>query len=74
MQFPFLVISNNFYIFAEKDSDVSFTNLAFNEINTSDFRQLRQLIRLPYGKIRPAVDNLNDKFVSAEIARLLILP
>ena len=57
-------------VFAECDSDVGTTNLAFHEIDTGDVRPLCQPVRrIPYGEMRAAVESEIDKLVSANIAR-----
>ena len=57
-------------VFAECDSDVGTTNLAFHEIDTGDVRPLRHPVRrIPYGEMCAAVESEIDKLVSADIAR-----
>ena len=56
-------------MFAESDSDVGTTSLAFHEIDTADTRSLRQPARrLPYGEVRKAVVNEIEKLTNAGIA------
>ena len=62
-------------VFAESESDVGVTDLAFHEIDTGDVRPLRQPVRrLPYGEIRAAVENEVEKLVNAEVARASTSP
>jgi hypothetical protein len=62
-------------IFAESDSDVGITDLAFHEIDTGDVRPLRQPVRrIPYGEMRAAVEHEVDKLVNADIARVSTSP
>ena len=50
------LVWNYLDVFAESDSDVNTTSLAFNEINTADTRPLRQpLRRLSYCELSEAV-------------------
>ena len=69
------LVAKNLDIFAECESDVGTTNLTFHEIDTGYVRVLRQPVRrLPYGKMRAAVEFEVDKLVSADIARASTLP
>ena len=69
------LISKYLDIFAESDSDVGVTDLAFHEIDTGDVRPLRQPVRrLPYGEMRAAVEHEIDKLVNADIARASTSP
>ena len=57
-------------VFAESESDVGVTDLAFHEIDTGEVRPLRQPVRrIPYGEMRAAVEHEVDKLVNADIAR-----
>ena len=57
-------------VFAESDSDVGTTSLAFHEIDAADTRPLRQPVRrLPYGEVREAVVKEIEKLTNAGIAR-----
>ena len=57
-------------IFAECDSDVGTTKITFHEKNTGDVPPFLQLVRrLPYGKIRAAVESEIVKLVYANNAR-----
>ena len=62
-------------IIAEYDSDVGTTNMTFHEKNTGGVPPLLQPVRrLPYAKIRAAVESEIDKLVSADIARVSTSP
>ena len=65
-----LIVSKYLDVFAESDADVGTTNLTFHQIDTGDIRLLRQPVRrIPYGKMRTAVESKIEKLVGAEIAR-----
>ena len=62
-------------VFAESDSDVGVTDLAFHEIDTGEVRPLRQPVRrIPYGEMRAAVEHEVEKLVNADIARASTSP
>ena len=62
-------------IFAESESDVGVTDLAFHEIDTGEVRPLRQPVRrLPYGEMRAAVEHEVEKLVNADVARASTSP
>ena len=64
------LVFNYLDVFAECDSDVGTTSLAFHKIDTADTRPLKQPVRrLPYGEVRVAVVKEIEKLTNAGMAR-----
>lgn len=70
-----LLVANYLDVFAQNDSDVGSTNLAFHEIDTFKVRPLRQTVcRLIYCEMRTELESKIDKLVNAKIARFSTSP